>query len=306
MAKNMTRSVNEKIIKTGIKAADSKLYEEDKIWSRYSNDKVDIGEELARVIRTLSKAFPLPKIMRALSIGSSDEPQFRILETAFRGGLYLFDVDKEALDIVKERVFRQCTDHVTTIHDDYNKVFLCPRKTELFLKNKLNGQKVNLITLHHSLYYCGEEKWHTIFENLYRKVLAPRGGAIHVVLMGAKSKNEYTTTWLYNHFAGKFFGQHNNQDILKFKKELEGKRLFSGAQIFSRTNHVRFFADDFGEFMAVVWMILLYPDVHRYNAGQKEEVTEFVYRKFWRKKKPLIQPQNHLVIYRGIGFRGLI
>jgi len=297
--------MNRNIIEAGTRAADSKLYEEGKIWSRYSNDKVDIGEQLAGVIRTLNKAFALSKTMRALSIGSSDEPQFRILETAFRGGLYLFDVDREALDAVRERITRQRTDHVVTIRDDYNKVFPDSRKTEGFLKDKLDGKRVNLITLHHSLYYCEEEMWHTIFENLYRRILAPRG-AIHAVLMGARGKSEHTTTGLYNHFAGKFFGHRNDQDLLKFKKELENRRLFNRAQMLSKTNHVRFFVDDFGKFMAVVWMILLYPDVHRYNASQKEEITEFVYKRFWRKKRPLVQLQDHLVIYRGIGFRGLI
>ncbi|MBU1894235.1 MAG: class I SAM-dependent methyltransferase, partial [Candidatus Omnitrophica bacterium] len=102
---------NEKMIKRGIKIADSKMYQENKIWARYSNDKVDIGEELAKVIRTLNKELSLTKPMRALSVGSSAEPQFRILETAFRGGLYLLDVEKEALDIVNERLRRQYTGH---------------------------------------------------------------------------------------------------------------------------------------------------------------------------------------------------
>lgn len=293
------------LIERGISVGDSKMYEEDKVWSRYSNDKVDIGEELAKVIRTLSKAFDLSRPLRALSVGSSDEPQFRILETAFRGGLYLFDVEKEALDMVKERVTRQNTDHVTTILDDYNKAFSSPSRTDSFLRKKLGGEKVNLITLHHSLYYCEEKKWHTIVQNLYRKILAAKG-AMHIVLMSADGSDENTTSWLYDHFAGKCFGCSNDQDLIAFKKQLKENPVFKNAQILSRTSRVRFFVDDFEKFMAVVWMILLYPNVYIYTRPQKKEITEFVYEKFWKKKKPLVQSQDHLVIYKGLGFKGLV
>ena len=301
----MLRSTDKKLIKLGIKAGDREIYREDKIWSCYSSDKVDIGEQLARVIRTLDKALPLSRKMRALSIGSSNEPQFRILETAFRGGLYLLDLEKAALDIVKERILRQSTTHVATILADYNKVFGNSQETALFLKTRLDKKKVDLITLHHSLYYCKKKAWHTIISNLYRKLLTAKG-AMHIVLMAAKSDNQYTTTWLYNHFAGKFFGFHNDQDLLKFKRELLKNPIFKNAQILSRTNKVYFFADNFEKFMAVVWMILLYPNVHQYTGKQKEEVTEFVYKKFWLKNKPLLQMQNHVAIYQGLGFKGLI
>jgi len=297
--------INKKIIECGIKAADSKICEEDKIWSRYSNDKVDIGEQLAKVIRVLSKELPLAKKMRALSIGSSAEPQFRSLETAFRAGLYLLDVDKQALDIIKERIRRQCTDHVATIHKDYNKIFLSPKNTGKLLKTELKNKKVDLVTLHHSLYYCPQEYWHSIFENIYKKLLAPKS-AIHAVLMCSGTKNPHTTTWLYNHFAGKCFGCHNDQNLLKFSDKLKRSRVFKKAQIFSATHKVRFCISDFAKFMAAVWMILLYPDVHKYTLKQREEITEFVYKNFWRKRIPLIQMQDHLVIYKGIGFKGLV
>lgn len=293
------------LIKAGVRAADSRICEEDKIWSRYSHDKIDIGEEVAKVIRTLSKAMPLDNALRALSIGSSNEPQFRILETTFRGGLYLIDVDGNALDIVQERIHRQYADHVATIHGDYNKIFLSLKNTELFLKNKLGGKKVNLITLHHSLYYSHESDWMAVFKDLFKEILAPKG-AIHAVLMASRSDDPHTTTWLYNHFIGKFFGCRNDQDLKEFELELRREPLFKNAQILLKTNKVRFYVDDFAKFMKVVWMILLYPNVHRYNSKQKEEITEFIYRKFWKKKEPLIQVQDHLVIYKGIGLKGLI
>lgn len=294
-----------KIIECGVKAGDVLLCHEDRIWSRYSNDKVDIGEELTKVIRTLSKALPLGKEMRALSIGSSAEPQFRILETAFRGGLYLLDIEEAALDIVKERIHRQYTKHVNTLRADFNKIFLNSENTKKFLEKNLYAHKMDLITLHHSLYYAKAIDWPVLFENLYKYVLAQRG-ALHSVLMASKSDDQYSTTWLYNHFAGKYFDVHNDQDLAGFKRVLSKYSVFNKAQILTKTHCVYFFADDFGKFMCVVWMILLYPNVHKYSLKQREEITEFMYKKFWLKKRPLEQMQDHMVIYRGVPFRGLI
>ena len=299
------RSIDKKLIESGVRISDSRLYEEDMIWSRYSHDKVDIGEELAKVIRTLTKALPLSKAMRALSLGSSAEPQFRILETSFRAGLYLLDIDDGALSMVRERIRRQHTDHVATVRGDYNAVFLSPKNTRAFLKTKLDARKMHLITFHHSMYYCRECDWGAIFENLYGRVLAPQG-AMHAVLMASKSDDRATTTWLYNYFAGKFFGCCNDQDLHAFRGELKTRPLFKKAQLLLTTHHIYFYVHDFLKFMAVVWMILLYPDVHKYTLKQREEITEFVYREFWLRKKPLIQAQDHLVIYKGIRFKGLV
>ncbi|MBM4047714.1 MAG: class I SAM-dependent methyltransferase [Planctomycetes bacterium] len=298
-------SADRKLIEAGIRVGDLKMSEEDKIWSRYSNDKVDIGEQLAKVVRTLNKALPLSKPLRALSVGSSAEPQFRILQTAFGGGLYLLDLEEHALDIVRERILRQHTDNVTAIHSDFNEILLSAANTGEFLRHELDGQKVNLVTLHHSLYYAQADKWRPIFENLWRKVLAPKS-AVHAVLMAAQSDDPFTTTWLYNHFAGKFFGCRNDQDLHEFKDELERRPLFRSAQILVRTHRVAFNVDDFVKFMAIIWMILLYPNVHKYALRQREEITEFVFKTFWRQRRPLVQMQDHLVVYRGISFKGLV
>lgn len=301
----MLKNSDIRLIEKGIEISDSGMLEQDKIWSRYSSDKVDIGEELAKVIRVLDKAVPLGIKMRALSIGSSDEPQFRILETAFRGGLYLLDIDHQAFQVVKERIGRQNTKHVTCLKIDYNKVFKSRHETLNFLKNRLREKKVNLITLHHSMYYCQQCDWSLIFENLYQLILT-NTSAMHAVLMASESKSEYTTTWLYNHFAGKFFGSKNTQDLNLLRKELKSSFLFRKAQVFLNRHRVRFFVEDFTKFMSVVWMILLYPDVHKYSFQQREEIAEFVYRKLWLNKVPLIQLQDHLVVYKGINFPGLI
>ena len=78
-----------------------------------------------------------------------------------------------------------------------------------------------------------------------------------------------------------------------------------GAKILTKRDRVRFFVDDFRALMSVVWMILLYPNVHRYTAAQRREITEHVYRQLFARRKPLFQDQDHLVIYRGVG-KGLI
>lgn len=295
----------QKMINSGVKVSDSLMSRQDKIWSRYSQDKVDIGETLAKVVRTLSKTLPLSQPMRALSIGSSNEPQFRILQTAFQGGLYLLDIEKEALAAVEERMRRQHTKNVFTVLGDYNEIFSHPAKIQKFIKKNLHRKKLELITLQHSMYYCEERKWGDLIQYLHDKLLAPVG-ALYCVLMASQSDDPTTTTWLYNHFAKKFCGHTNNQDLIGFADALRQNSSLKKTQILSRTSRVKFFVNDFREFMAVIWMILLYPHVHHYTLDQRREITEYIYTKFFEKKRPLFQHQDHLVIYQGISFKGLI
>lgn len=292
------------LIEAGIRCAHSAMMDEDDIWSRYSNDKTDIGEHLARVIRTLSAAVPLNRKLRALSIGSSSEPQFRILETAFRGGLYLLDIDPNALETVRERVTRQSIDNVNVIAADYNEQLHEEQRARAFLANALDNRPVDLITLHHSLYYCEMEQWTPLFRNIHKHLLA-RTGAIHAVLMSPTSRDPLTTTSLYNRFAGNYFGIRNDQSLPELKRRLERLPEFRNTQIHIRTSKVRFYVEDFVKLMKVVWMILLYPGVHNYNHRQKEQIASFVYDTFHAARQPLFQEQHHLVLYRGIGFRGL-
>ena len=286
-----------KIIEIGIKAGDVDMYDEDSIWSENSSDKIDIGNVLMEVIRNLQKELTLSRELRALSLGSGSEPQFKILESAFKGGLYLLDIDPVPLNVVKDRLRRQWIKHVKTIRADYNKILMVPEKARQFLEKRLGGKRLDLVTLDHSLYYCEESAWEGLFENLYRIILSRRG-AIHAVLMASKSDDQYSTNWLYNHFAGKYFGSKNDQDLAAFATILRKIKLFQKARIISRKHRIKFFIDDFGKFMAVIWMILLYPNVHRYTQKQKEEITEHIYQKFWLKKKPLIQLQDHFILYK--------
>lgn len=287
----------------GLRAARAHVVAQDKVWSRYSNDKVDIAHRLARVVRALSKALPLGQPLRALSIGSSNEPQFRILESAFRGGLYLLDIEAEALDIIRERIGRQATDHVYPIRGDYRARLGDLQRARRFRARRLSGRRMTLITLHHSLYYSLESSWLPLVDGLYRGVLARAGaggptGAIHAVLMASRSHNQRSTTWLYNHFAGRYFGVHNDQDLRRFGRSLRRHPRFAGARVTLTRSRVRFFVPDFEQFMGVIWMILLHPTVHRFSHDQQCEVIEHVYRHLWSRRQPLVQEQDHLVIYR--------
>ena len=278
------------------------MFQQDKVWSKYSNDKVDIAHTLARVIRTLFKALPLDREMTALSVGSSNEPQFRILESAFRGGLYLLDIEDAALDVVAERVKRQGTDRVVLLAGDFTKTLADRASARRFRETRLDGRRMTLVTLHHSLYYAPRSAWPAIFEGLLGEILvAPArravSSAIHAVLMANRSDDPSTTTWLYNHFAGRFCGAHNDQDLAGFARELRSP----GMRVLRKSTRVDFRVDDFERLMGVVWMILLYPNVHHYTREQRVEIIEHVYERFWLPSVPLAQVQDHVVLYRGRG-----
>lgn len=119
----MTRIPAARLERIALDAGRTRMYQQDKVWSRYSNDKVDIAATLGRAVRVLCHALPLRAPLRALSIGSSNEPQFRILASAFPDGLYLLDIEEAALGVVAERIARQRTPHVTLIRGDYTKLF---------------------------------------------------------------------------------------------------------------------------------------------------------------------------------------
>lgn len=294
----MATSIPRHLLQAGLRAANPNLVAADKVWSRHSRDKVNIGEALGGIIRTLHKELPLAEPLRALSIGSSNEPQFRILTAMFRGGLHLLDQDREALGLVQERVRRQATNHVFPHSVDFRRLLLDGRATATFAREVLGGRRVHLVTLHHSLYYCPEEEWAVLFRNLHRHVLARRG-AVHAVLMASRSADPRTTTWLYNHFAGKFCGHVNDQDLHRFGRRLKADPAFADIQVRERTDRVQFWVDDFSGFMAVIWMILLYPHVHDFSPVQRRAIIGHVYRTFWRRRQPLIQSQHHLALYRG-------
>jgi len=291
------KSAKSILIEKGIRAGEIDMYDEDNTWSANSSDKVDIAEELMLVIRNLYRKIPAERILNALSIGSGSEPQFQILEAAFRGGLYLLDIDSVPLAVIDKRVKSHWIDHVKTIQADYNKVLVHDADAQLFLRKELGGSRQDLITLHHSLYYSSESDWTELFRSLWKTILAEQG-AIHAVMMASECTRKDSTTWLYNHSAGKFFDCRNDQDLASFGKTLHSTSGFENADIRDETHMVKFFTDDFEKFMEVIWMILLYPNVHDYTHDQREEITEFIYSNFYSSGKPLIQMQDHLVVTR--------
>ncbi|MEM8588661.1 MAG: class I SAM-dependent methyltransferase [Pseudomonadota bacterium] len=295
----------EALIEQGLSAASSPVFSANRIWARHSNEKADVARTLARVIRTLSKHAPLSRPLRALSIGCGNEPQFRLLQATFEGGIWLYDLDQGALDAVSERVGRQMIEGVETVQGDYAADFSDREAAEAVLRAKLGGRPFDLITLHHSLYYSPPSQWRPIVETLYRTMLAPTG-AIHIALMSPAAHGEGSNNWLYNHFAEKYFGHVNDQDLGALKAQLGDDSHFTDAQILSKTSEVRFFVDDFAAYMAPVWMVLLYPSVHPFTVDQRRQITRYVLETLWLRNRPLTEVIDHLVIYRGLPSQGLI
>jgi hypothetical protein len=290
----------------GMRAAESPMVRQDKIWARYSSDKVDVAHGLSDVIRALVGASNTCRPLRAISAGSSSEPQFRILESMFRGGLWLVDVEREAIDIIRERNRRQSIGHVHPIQGDYLSLFGNEGSATRFTRDVLSGQRADLIILHHSMYYAPRSAWTDLIWSLYSQVLNradkadkeadETGGAIHAVLSSSRADDPKSANWFYNHFAGRYFGVRNTQDLPEFAGELRKDPRFSDALIQTRTSQCRFWCDDFGEFMHGVWMILLHPNVHRFDEVQQREVIEYVYENVYMTRHPLVQQQDHLYI----------
>src|SRR5262245_18899435 len=102
-----------------MRAAAAPMMRQDKIWSRYSNDKVDVGHGMVEAIRSLMRGMPSERHVAALSLGSSTEPHFRTLESMFRGGLWLVDVEHVALEQIREWLARQNIQNVHPVLGDY-------------------------------------------------------------------------------------------------------------------------------------------------------------------------------------------
>ncbi|MEX3008312.1 class I SAM-dependent methyltransferase [Hoeflea sp. TYP-13] len=293
----MLNSTNDKLIERGLEVAESQIFRQNKIWARHTDEKADVAASLMKTIRTLHKAAPREKELSALAIGSADEPQFRLLEAAFKKGLWLYDIDGTALAIVAERLQRQMIEGVSLVSGDYTVDLADPQTAMRTLSSKLGGRPFDLVTLHHCLYYSSAAIWPVLVEALYDRVLAP-GGAMHFALMSARETREGTTTRLYHHFSRMFFGAQTNQDLLLLKDELKVHPVFRKADISSETHEVTFWVDDFEKYMAVVWMVMLYPHGHRYTLDQRTQIIEFVIENFWRPRRPLIQAQDYLTVFK--------
>lgn len=285
------------LVERGLRAAESRIFEQNKIWARHASEKPDVSVSLMKTIRALHARLPQDRELSALAIGAGDEPQFRVLQATFQKGLWLYDVDGAALAKLKERIDRQSIENVYLVQGDYARDFQNSSATDFTRETLLDGRRLDLITLHHCLYYCSTADWPELIRALYQGVLAP-GGAMHLVMMSTREKRAGTTTWLYNHFARKFSGAGTDQDLLELRNILGKNTAFKRCEIVSETREVEFWVDDFDRFMAVVWMILLYPHGHDYSLEQRIEITEFVIEHFWRPARPLVQTQDYLSLHK--------
>ncbi|WP_299011562.1 hypothetical protein [uncultured Shewanella sp.] len=286
-----------KNIQLGLDAADSAIFQSSKIWAKYSDEKADVAHILIGMICQLAQKIGSEKAMRALAIGSADEPQFRLLEAAFRGGLYLFDIDNKALDTVNNKITRQFIKNVQTVQGDFVNVFSSAQSTQQCLQSQLGHVKFDLITLHHCLYYCNEATWSILLGHLLNELLANHG-KIHILLMAVNDEREDTTEALYRHFMRQFYGEYCPQNVRTLYHELQKNEQFSEMDLHLDTREVKFYTHDFAEYMAVVWMILLYPHVHQYSLEERKDITEYVFDHLWSQQKPLIQLQDSLIISR--------
>lgn len=278
----------------GLRAAETDIHFQNDIWSRFSSDKSDIGAQLATVLGKLIRESDANDNLSALSIGCGKEPQFRLLQAFCRDHLYLLDKDETLLTNLRERVKRQSIGNVTLSHRDFH-ILLDAGHCADYRKLVLGGRKLNLVLLHHSMYYLLQDQWLALIENIYSELLLD-GGYIHCVLMASDSGKENSTTTLYNDVARRYFSHINDQDLRVLPNLLRTRSVCRQATFELRRTEVQFSNREFYEFMAVIWMILLYPDVHQYTPQQMREITMHVHELFFLRKFPLIQEQDHLVI----------
>jgi hypothetical protein len=299
----MSRTLSTPLVERALRAADLPMIRHDKTWSRYSTDKPDIAKQLTRVLRTLAHSLPEEAPLAALSLGCSDEPQLRLLAPWCSGGLALVDIEPAALQALDERIRRQRLRQARTIRADFVQELADAAGAQRFRAAHLADRRVNLVTLHHSLYYAPRAMWEPLVnaictELMARDLPAARGpsSSLHAVLMAPRSDDETSTTWLYNHFVGRFFGHTNDQDLHSLALALHATPALGLSAVRTMRTRVEFFVDDFEKFMGVVWMILLHPGVHRFSPAQQEEVIRFVYDRLYSRRMPLVQEQDHMVV----------
>lgn len=292
------------LIEAGLRSAEIGLDAQNRIWCEHSDEKLDDARGLMSALRVLHRLVAVGEPLSGLSIGSSEAPQLPLMQAACQKHLLLYDIDRLALERLKERLHRQFLKHVTPVVGDYTLDFSDAAAARRSLQDKLSGQAMHLVILHHSLYYDDFARWPALFEALHSVVMAPRS-ILHAVMMSATASGEETTTALYNRFVGRYFGQSTDQDLVAFGQSLKERPGFEAAVIGQATREVRFWADDFHDFMAPVWMIMLYPHVFNYSLEQRREITAYVLQTFWRQQRPLVQVQDYLTLVKGAGSGGL-
>lgn len=285
------------LIEIGLQAAETPLRTQVKIWSGYSSEKPDTASQIFGCLRTLHRARPQTDDLRILSIGSSDEPHFRLLKAAATEGLWLYDIDPAALEAARERVSRQLLKNVSLVVGNYCVDFADSKAATAALESRLGGKTFDLITFHHALYYSPASAWPEIISTIH-EVLLSSPGILHLAMMSGADGQRYTTTWLYNHFIGKFFGLSNDQDLPSLTTLLAKRPEFANTRLVPQQLPSEFRSDSFADFMAVIWMVMLYPDGHQYSLDQRREIIEFVIDNFWQPGRPLVEIQDYLSIHK--------
>lgn len=291
--------VPEHIYEAGLASAGYPIELQDGIWVRHSDDKIDIARQTGKVFAAIFARLGIRDDLRTLSLGCGIEPQLALFQ-ALSSEIFLLDIEHAALETIKKNTQERFCNNVHPIHQDFT-AFLDEDFARTFCREQLAGP-LDTIFLHHSLYYLPQADWQRLLTNLYTHLLNP-GGCIHGVLMSSRCENVLSTTWLYNHFAGEFCNHKNDQDLLLFAQQLQQTTAFCAAQIATTTAQIQFKTGDFSELMSVIWMILLYPQVHSYTGGQMTQIIGHVYEKFFMTAQPLLQEQDHLVITKPMAKR---
>lgn len=279
------------LLADGLASAEVSLREQVKTWEHYTDEKADVARSLMHCVKSILPQMPVNHAFRTLSIGSSEEPQLKLLHALSDGGLWLYDKDPDALDAVDAIVRRHMLNNVNLEVGDYLNDFRSGEAARETIASKFNGVQFDLITLHHSLYYCEPAIWPELLSRLNTYALS-KPGALHVALMSSSTDQPYTTTWLYNRFARKFFGVSSEQNLLKLPEQMQ--KTAQDLSFSTSSSATRFRPTSFRELMAVVWMIMLYPDIHEYDLEQRMEITEFVFDEFWQPRRDLVQIQDYL------------
>ena len=290
-SKNEILSTRGELLEAGLAAAKLSLRDQVKTWEYYTDEKADVARNLMRVVKALVANLPTDHPFRSLSIGSSDEPQFKLLHALSDGGLWLYDKDPDALNVVGTDVERHMLNDVHLVAGDYLEDFRNNTSAQSTLRTKLGCVPFDLITLHHALYYGEPQLWPR-FMVLLKSYVLSTPGAIHLAMMSSSTDQPYTTTWLYNRFAMKFIGVSNFQDLLLLPNQVNG--ITDDLHFSTQSSATQFRPREFKEMMAVVWMIMLYPHVHNFDPDQRTEITEFVLEEFWLPGRDLVQIQDYV------------
>jgi hypothetical protein len=95
----------------------------------------------------------------------------------FREGLWLVDIEQAAIDIILERNKRQGINHARAVRGDYLSLLANEDSARRFVREVLGGRRMDLIALHHSMYYAPRGAWMDLIAAKYSHI--PASGGMH-------------------------------------------------------------------------------------------------------------------------------